>query len=125
MQTIEVVGGGYDGSRCTEADDRSEAPLGNKTKSTPVGKSEGIMIETKEEKQRVAKAKGSIRIGQKDSCNSAEEALVSRLSRKVGQSDNVRWGLIDRIKAEIADGTFETPDRIETTVDILMGELLG
>jgi hypothetical protein len=35
----------------------------------------------------------------------------------------IRWDLVNRVKAQIAAGTFETPERIEETVRRLAQEL--
>ena len=46
---------------------------------------------------------------------------------KTGKSDKVRpvrRKLVDRVRAEIAAGTFETPDRIEATIDCILDEIL-
>ncbi len=48
-------------------------------------------------------------------------------TKKSGKSDNsppVRRKLVDRVRAEIAAGTFETPDRIEATIDCILDEIL-
>lgn len=45
-----------------------------------------------------------------------------KASIKVCQPE-IRWDLVQRVKAEIAAGTFETPERIEQTVQRLAEEL--
>jgi anti-sigma28 factor (negative regulator of flagellin synthesis) len=42
---------------------------------------------------------------------------------RIPEHGEVRWELVARIRAEIATGTFETPERIEATVDALLEEL--
>ncbi len=37
----------------------------------------------------------------------------------------IRWDLVKRVKAQIASGTFETPERIERTVERLAEDLFG
>jgi hypothetical protein len=46
---------------------------------------------------------------------------------KAGKSDKtrpVRRKLVNRVRAEIEAGTFETPDRIEATIDCILDEIL-
>jgi len=50
---------------------------------------------------------------------------VARLAAKLQEVPEVRTDLVQRIKEEIAAGTYETPERIEITVDRLMEEFLG
>jgi anti-sigma28 factor (negative regulator of flagellin synthesis) len=51
---------------------------------------------------------------------------ISDLARFMGQLHGeavVRHGLVERIREEIEAGSYETPERINATVDILMEEL--
>ena len=51
---------------------------------------------------------------------------ISDLARFMGQlhgTSMVRFGLVERVRAEIEAGSYETPERINATVDILMEEL--
>ncbi|UCG33457.1 MAG: flagellar biosynthesis anti-sigma factor FlgM [Phycisphaerales bacterium] len=51
---------------------------------------------------------------------------ISDLARFMGQlhgASMIRHGLVERIRAEIEAGTYETPERINATVDILIEEL--
>ncbi|MFP4106071.1 MAG: flagellar biosynthesis anti-sigma factor FlgM [Phycisphaerae bacterium] len=50
---------------------------------------------------------------------------VGRLMAKVDELPEVRTDLVNRVKAEIAAGTYETPERLEKTVDGLMADLFG
>ena len=43
---------------------------------------------------------------------------------KLNENRPVRHELIERVRAEIAAGTFETPDRIEATIDCILDEIL-
>jgi anti-sigma28 factor (negative regulator of flagellin synthesis) len=45
-----------------------------------------------------------------------------KAAMKVCQPE-IRWDLVQRVKAEIAAGTFETPERIERTLERLAEEL--
>lgn len=47
-----------------------------------------------------------------------------KTTKKPDESKPVRRKLIDRVRAEIAAGTFETPDRIEATIDCILDEIL-
>ena len=51
---------------------------------------------------------------------------ISDLARFMGQlhgTSVIRHGLVERIREQIEAGTYETPERINATVDILMREL--
>jgi anti-sigma28 factor (negative regulator of flagellin synthesis) len=51
---------------------------------------------------------------------------ISDLARFMGQLNGTsvtRQGLVERIREQIEAGTYETPERINATVDILMQEL--
>lgn len=54
-----------------------------------------------------------------------EISQVARLAEKVQQIPDIRVDLVERVKAEIAAGTYETPERLEVAVNRLMDELLG
>ena len=59
--------------------------------------------------------------------NAKKETQGTRNRKKTGKSDEtkpVRRKLVDRVRAEIAAGTFETPDRIEATIDCILDEIL-
>ena len=43
---------------------------------------------------------------------------------KPGKNRPVRKELVERVRGEIAAGTFETPDRIEATIDCILDEIL-
>ena len=45
------------------------------------------------------------------------------LAAKIGELPDVRADLVARVKAEIENGTYETPERVEITVNRLMEEL--
>ncbi len=45
-------------------------------------------------------------------------------SRKLDEDQPIRHELIARVRAEIEAGTFETPDRIEATLDCILDEIL-
>jgi negative regulator of flagellin synthesis FlgM len=52
-----------------------------------------------------------------------EISAVARLAAKVQQIPDVRTELVERVKAEIAAGTYETPERMEVAVNRLMEDL--
>jgi negative regulator of flagellin synthesis FlgM len=54
-----------------------------------------------------------------------EISRAAKLAAQVQQTPAVRTELVARVKAEIAAGTFETPERIEATVDRMMQDLFG
>ena len=54
-----------------------------------------------------------------------ELSAAAQLVAKVHQLPDIRTELVERVKAEIAAGTYETPERLEVAVSRLMDELLG
>lgn len=54
-----------------------------------------------------------------------EISTVARLAAKIQELPEVRTELIQRVKAEIAAGTYETPERLDIAVNRLMDELTG
>jgi len=53
-----------------------------------------------------------------------DEVLAAWI-RRAKQLPEVRTDLIERIKAEIAAGTYETPEKIEAAIDRLLEDLYG
>ena len=45
-------------------------------------------------------------------------------AEKSDKARPVRRKLVNRVRAEIEAGTFETPDRIEATIDCILDEIL-
>jgi anti-sigma28 factor (negative regulator of flagellin synthesis) len=39
------------------------------------------------------------------------------------ESGEVRLGLVNQIRAQIADGTYETPDKLDTALDRLLDQI--
>ena len=56
--------------------------------------------------------------------DSVQISEVARLAAKVFELPEVRTELVERVKAEIEAGTFETPERIDATVDRILEDLL-
>ncbi len=52
-----------------------------------------------------------------------EPSIVKKLAARLRNDAPIRMDLVQRVKEEIAAGTYETPERIEQTVDKLMEEL--
>ena len=52
-----------------------------------------------------------------------EISSIARLAAKIQELPDVRPELIERVKTEIASGTYETPDRLEIAIDRLMEDL--
>lgn len=57
--------------------------------------------------------------------DSVEMSTVAKLAAKIHDLPDVRAELVERVKAEIASGTYETAERIDTALDRLMDELAG
>lgn len=54
----------------------------------------------------------------------ADRVEVSREARDPARGDGVRRDLVDRVRREIADGTYETPDKLELATDkMIIGSL--
>jgi anti-sigma28 factor (negative regulator of flagellin synthesis) len=61
----------------------------------------------------------------RDDVQFSDEALrLSNLSNTDSSSSSgIRFDLVNRIKAEIASGTYDTPDKMDIAVDRLIGRL--
>lgn len=55
--------------------------------------------------------------------DTVEISAAARLAAKVHDLPEVRTELVQRVKTEIAAGTYETSERIDATIDRLMEEL--
>ena len=54
-----------------------------------------------------------------------EISTAARLAAKIHDLPEIRQELVQRVKEEIAAGTYETEERIEGTITRLMDELFG
>jgi len=54
-----------------------------------------------------------------------EVSQVARLTAAVHELPGVRTELVERVKAEIAAGTYETPDRLDVALERLLDEMTG
>ena len=52
-----------------------------------------------------------------------EISTVAKLAAKIHELPEVRTELVERVRAEIQAGTFETPERLDITIERLMEEL--
>ncbi len=52
-----------------------------------------------------------------------EISSIAKLAAKIHELPDVRAELVEKVKTEIASGEYETPQRIELTIDRLMDEL--
>ena len=52
----------------------------------------------------------------------AEFSKAAQLLSKLAELPDVRQDLIDRVRAEIAAGTYETPEKLEIAIDKLIEE---
>jgi negative regulator of flagellin synthesis FlgM len=55
--------------------------------------------------------------------DTVEISIAGKLAAKINDASVIRTDLVDRVKGEIAAGTYETPERVDATVDRLMDEL--
>ena len=61
--------------------------------------------------------------GQAESSSATDSVEISRLGRtmsRIMNDSSLRLARINALRAQIADGTFETPERINGTVDRLL-----
>lgn len=56
--------------------------------------------------------------------DTVEISTAARLAAKVQEIPDVRADVVARVKAEIASGAYETPQRLEIAIDRLMEDLL-
>jgi negative regulator of flagellin synthesis FlgM len=70
---------------------------------------------------RKASASPSVR----PSCRSSQvtPTELSRWIKKARNLPDVRQDLVERVKAEIADGTYETPEKIQIAVERMLEEI--
>lgn len=54
-----------------------------------------------------------------------EISQVARLTATVHELPSIRTELVERVRAEIASGTYETPDRIDVALEHLLDEMTG
>ncbi len=54
-----------------------------------------------------------------------EISQAARMAEMIQRIPDVRVDLIERVKAEIAAGIYETPERLEIAISRLMDELMG
>ena len=60
----------------------------------------------------------------KDSVSFSEEAIqLSELSKTNTESPRIRFDLVNRIKAEIAAGTYDTPDKMDIALERMASRL--
>jgi negative regulator of flagellin synthesis FlgM len=52
-----------------------------------------------------------------------EISTAAMLAAKIHEIPEIRADLVARVKAEIAAGTYETPERLEAAIDGLMADL--
>ena len=72
----------------------------------------------------VAAANAPVATNQPMAINDVVEiSTAARLAAKVNELPDVRADLVAQVKAQIEAGTYETPQRIEATIDRLMDEL--
>ena len=54
----------------------------------------------------------------KDSLSFSEEALrLSEVTKSTSESTKIRFDLVNRIKAEIAAGTYDTPEKMDIALE--------
>ena len=62
----------------------------------------------------------------KDSVSFSEEALrLSELTSSNTESQRIRFDLVNRIKAEIAAGTYDTQDKMDVALERMASRIFG
>ena len=56
------------------------------------------------------------------SADRAEFSKAAQLLSRLAELPDVRQDLVERVRAEIAAGTYETPEKIDTAIDKLIEE---
>lgn len=57
--------------------------------------------------------------------DTVELSAAAKMAAKIQDGSVVRTDLVERVRNEIDAGTYETPERIDATVDRLMEEILS
>jgi negative regulator of flagellin synthesis FlgM len=57
--------------------------------------------------------------------DTAEVSTIAKLVAQVNALPDVRADLVERVRAEIAAGTYETPERMDVAIDRLTDDLLA
>lgn len=52
-----------------------------------------------------------------------EVSVAAQFLSKLSQLPDVRTDLVERVRSEIANGTYETPDKLDAAIDELAGDL--
>ena len=52
-----------------------------------------------------------------------EVSDMARMVAKMNAMPPVRTDLVERVKSEIANGTYETPERVDLAIDVMLDEL--
>jgi anti-sigma28 factor (negative regulator of flagellin synthesis) len=87
----------------------------NITNYTPIQSSQNI-----QGLHRASVGQGSepVRQTSKDTISFSEESLrLSDITQTNSGSTKIRFDLVNRIKAEIAAGTYDTPDKMDVAID--------
>lgn len=64
-------------------------------------------------------------VAQPQAADVVEISNAAKLSARMDQIPEVRTELIERVRAEIAAGTYETPEKIDIAAAKLLDELFG
>ncbi len=126
--------GSLDDARSTEAGTHTSAqcngrrvhprPEGEVSMSTTTPQNAGLALENNQ-----AGKKEAIRLRRRPRrfrpTQLADVSSAMKLAGQVRELPEIRWDLVNEVRAEIEAGTYETPERIDATVEILLEELLG
>ena len=58
------------------------------------------------------------------SSDQVELSTAARMLSKLAELPDVRQNLIDQVRTQIADGTYETPQKIDTAIDHMAEDIL-
>jgi len=72
--------------------------------------------------ESVPDARGAGSVDQLDISSAAREALAAG-EASVGGSEGLRWEKINQLRQQIADGTYETPERMDAALNRLLDQI--
>ena len=57
--------------------------------------------------------------------DTVEISTIARLAAKIQELPDIRTELVQRVKAELASGTYETQEKLDVAIDRLMDDLMS
>lgn len=57
--------------------------------------------------------------------DTAEISTIAKMAAKIADLPEVRTELVERVKAELAAGIYETPEKLDIAIERLIDDLMG